>query len=194
MRPSELWNDYRFRTLLSDLYKARNDNELGPMRLDALLNYAIPVQREENFTRPVQYPKAYVEQASPLVEPDPVPAGLLLDDEALPATALGYVDRQRALRQSPNVALAKAADVVEAAYKAGAWDGTGVMQIPLPKGMVVSGLESFLRQERKLAFTKLTVSLPPKGMKLDKNGGLAATSEASITEGKAAGWVVVLVK
>lgn len=39
MNPSQLWNDHTLRVLLKDLFKARNDDQLGPMRLEALKRY-----------------------------------------------------------------------------------------------------------------------------------------------------------
>ena len=39
MTPQELWNDRTFFTLLTDVWKARKDSELGPVRLQVLLSY-----------------------------------------------------------------------------------------------------------------------------------------------------------
>ena len=50
MNASQLWNDHTFRVLLEDLFKARKDEALGPMRLDALTRYV------EGATRPAESP------------------------------------------------------------------------------------------------------------------------------------------
>ena len=50
MNASQLWNDHTFRVLLEDLFKARKDEALGPMRLDALTRYV------EGAMRPAESP------------------------------------------------------------------------------------------------------------------------------------------
>ncbi len=221
MNVEELWNDFRFRTLLRDLVRNRNDDTLGPMRLQAMLDYAgggrqgstvpnLPAIVKAGFNawagEPVSLSQEnrrepQIERATTATEEQARLNGFQLDEpEAIPESlteAVGYVDAQRKLRRNPNEQLAKAADLIEAAIARGGWDATGVMQVALPKGMAVSGLEAFLRTERRVAFTKLTVSMPPKGMKMDANGALDLKSAGAVSGAageKAAGWVVVLVK
>lgn len=39
MNAAQLWNDHTFRVLLEDLFKARKDEALGPLRLEAIFRY-----------------------------------------------------------------------------------------------------------------------------------------------------------
>lgn len=63
MTPEQLWNDHTFRTLLNDLFKARKDAAMGPMRLQVLLGYIDP--------RKTQAPQAHVPETSAGPHPGP---------------------------------------------------------------------------------------------------------------------------
>lgn len=110
---------------------------------------------------------------------------------------IGYVDRQRALRQNPNIELNKMADIIVAAVKAGKWDATGTMQISLPKNASVTGLEALLR-ERKVVFTQYTASLPMVNQKIDPGIAkldLAVAEKMPAGQGhRVGGWVITLIK
>lgn len=154
-------------------------------------------------------PKRRYTKRKPLAEPaveqvkETAPQGgfKLADDEPLAPkvlqSAIGYVDRQRALRKNPNIELNKAADIVQEAIKKNGWDASGTMQIPLPKGMSIVGLEAVLR-ERRLAFTAFMTSMPPRNQVISdsyKDISLDQADKISGGQGhRTGGWVVILTK
>ncbi len=126
-------------------------------------------------------------------------AGHELDDDDEPAHAPGaaptlsskdYLAQQIAARGSATGSLNAAADIVEAAIKANKWGPSGDMQVNIPKGLVVAGLEACLKA-RRIPFTSLLVSLPPKQTKIDINSKSAQSGSAGE---KTAGWVAVVTK
>ena len=214
MNATELWNDHTFRVLLDDVFKARKDAVMGPMRLEVAMNYAaskLNVPPVETIQRNKMADLALEVSARPQVPgyvDEPLPGFAVDDDEpsepeapkAVKGTkkALGYVEQQRALRKNPNIELFKAADIVEAAIKKGGWDAGGNLRIPIPKGMSVVGLEAVLR-ERRLPFTSFMSSLPLKNETMDASLWKMSESAAEQISGAqgqktTAGWVIVLSK
>ena len=240
MNAPQLWNDHTFRVLLDDLFRARKDNSLGPIRLHAILDYA---QRNADVP-PVSAFNPPRQKADPWPTPDPAllppiassspAAGFLLEeDEALApaipvmppapkpkrkyqrhakpeiepvpepkakgrrkktsepkAPPISYLEARRAERKDPHASLKAAADLVQEAIKAGRWGADGSMMVNIPRTYVVAGLEAILK-ERRVPFSSLTVSLPPKQQKIDINS--ASAKSGAIGE-RTDGWAVILTK
>ena len=192
MNAAQLWNDHTFRVLLEDLFKARKDETMGPLRLEAIFRYVEGTQpvptggpgpqpppkklidprkeiREQEFiTAPVDGPSgAFV------LEEDPAPLEAPVQEApGKPVTAKGYLqdrlDERKARSQQGLAALSAAADILQAAIQDRAgWDGEGNKQVPLPKGTLVAGLEKMLR-ERNLPFTAIAFSMPPRQQAIPK--------------------------
>ncbi|MDE2102488.1 MAG: hypothetical protein KGL39_34900 [Patescibacteria group bacterium] len=247
MNATELFNDHTLHILLDDLVKARKSADLGPIRLQAFLDYAekksgtVVVEGHRQEPRRPAAPRAAAAPARPrahqaaapaapgdgeaanlLMETEPeaapkrrtsrkkapfnpiikdadLPPGFADPDEAAPAPAQGYLAARMAERKDPIASLKQAADIVEAAIKENRWDAQGQMQVLLPKGMVVSGLEAILK-DRRAAFTKLIVSLPPKNAEISAKtfAGLHPGVDEKRMRGaqgeRTAGWAVLVMK
>lgn len=238
MNAPQFWNDHTFRVLLDDLFRARKDNSLGPIRLHAILDYA---QRNSDVP-PVSAFNPLLQKVDPWPTPDPAlassapTAGFLLEDsedealappipvmppspkpkrkyqrhakpeiEPVPepkakgrrkktsepnAPPISYLEARRAERKDPHASLKAAADLVQEAIKAGRWGADGSMMVNIPRTYVVAGLEAILK-ERRVPFSSLTVSLPPKQQKIDINS--ASAKSGAIGE-RTDGWAVILTK
>ena len=140
-----IWNDHTARVLLADLYRSRKDDKLGPMRLQAFLDY---VGKEPEVARGL--PKAYKEAVARTARAvEPRQPGLVLEEGE--PIAPGYVEAQRKLRGDPEAALRRTADVVKAAVSGGqAWGPDGTMEIIIPRDYVTSGLKELLKQGANL--------------------------------------------
>lgn len=234
MNGAELFNDHTLHILLDDLVKARKSQELGPIRLQAFLDYAekksgqtapayarsgqrrlqeVLVEANENAALLAAEPEVAPKRRTPKkkaafkpllqVKDEPLPGGFMGEDDAAEAAVapkfVGYLEQQRALRPDPIASLKQAADIVEAAIKENRWDGQGQMQVLLPKRMVVSGLEAILK-DRRVPFTKLIVSLPPKNVEISAKTfqGLHPVADENRMRGaqgeKTAGWAVLVMK
>jgi hypothetical protein len=245
MNGAELFNDHTLHILLDDLVKARKSPELGPIRLQAFLDYAekksggpfepvvrmVQLQQEplkstakrlkaqraqfvaDNAALLAAEPEAPPKRTKPKkkaefkpllqVKEEALPGGFMGEDDAAEAAVapkfVGYLEQQRALRPDPIASLKQAADIVEAAIKENRWDGQGQMQVLLPKRMVVSGLEAILK-DRRVPFTKLIVSLPPKNAEISAKTfqGLNPGADENRMRGaqgeKTAGWSVLVMK
>ena len=260
MNGAELFNDHTLHILLDDLVKARKSPELGPIRLQAFLDYAEKKSHQERekvlpaelvgvrprtlgqsksraYSKSAQKrlreqlddsnmdamaseqdaffaaePEAPPKRRTPKkkaefkpllkVKDEPLPGGFVGEDEGEAKEApkfVGYLESQRALRPDPIASLKQAADIVEAAIKENRWDGQGQMQVLLPKRMVVSGLEAILK-DRRVPFTKLIVSLPPKNAEISAKTfqGLHPGADENRMRGaqgeKTAGWSVLVMK
>ena len=212
MNAPQLWNDHTFRVLLDDLFRARKDNSLGPIRLQAIMDYAERMAGVEGpsaqpLTARTMAPGFVLddddssEEATPPIPPRSAPSSLPSakskkpsasshQKEPIAAPPKSYLEARRAERKDPNASLREAADLVQEAIKAGRWDASGTMVVNIPRTYVVAGLEAILK-ERRVPFSSLTVSLPPKQQKIDIESASARSGSAGERTG---GWAIVLTK
>ena len=177
MNAVQLWNDHSFRVLLDDLFKARRDEQLGPMRLEVLMRYV-------GGMIPASAPP--VPARTQVRQPE---GGIALSGEAEEAptsgSTLSYLEQQIASRPKAGEILGQAADIVQKAIEAGGWDATGTLRVRLPRNMMLPGLKEALRQ-RRLSFTDMTFSMPPANGKISdsvKGMSLEAAENASGAQG-----------
>lgn len=160
MTAAELWNDHTFRVLLQDMYKARKDDTMGPMRLDALMMYAA----QKLYWRPSE-PPVLVPETKSLEQQRQVLRDTLNEGEPPPPATLDYLAAQIAARPKPGQVLEEAANFVSKVMATGQWDGSGTMRVRVPKTFLLPGLKDALRQ-RRLQFTDMTFSMPPADGKI----------------------------
>ncbi|MBU6231475.1 hypothetical protein KGP36_02300 [Patescibacteria group bacterium] len=202
--PHDLWNDHTFRTLLDDLFKARRDDALGPVRLSMLLQYA-----GQNVTSPPRAVRTdYGVQTVPHI-PSPTPPPMSIGDVAtdlppgfIPLEADGpasteeiktfkqYADQQIKGRPAPDAKLREVAAKVAQHLETGAWDANGQMTIRLPRYTQTAGLEAILKREFKSRFSHVDMSLPPKNTTI--NGNSPSASAVNGSQGESVdGWVLL---
>ncbi len=252
MNGAELYNDHTLHILLDDLVKARKSPDLGPIRLQAFLDYAekksvepgrremlspVMAQADDSVIRQrrlaIEVPRSYAETVNlpaqaalpedqaaliqavpeapkkkrgrpkgapkPPKTPKPKAGFAIAEDNAKPEDLRHYLADRMAERKDPQATLKEAADIVEAALKQGNWSAEGTMSIPIPRGLVVSGLGAILKH-RKVNFTDLVVSMPPANthIPVKSYAGLNPDSDEKKMHGAAgertAGWIVLVTK
>ncbi len=206
MNAGQLWNDHTFRVLLEDLFKARKDEALGPLRLEAIFRYVegtqpIPDGRAGRPQPPAPR-RLMSDPAKPQVEPGPTvipgrepvdgPGGAFElsepeDGPQGPQPAAQYLAQQleERKRRDPNESLKKAADIVEAALEK---SGDSVLNVRVPRNYVVAGLEAILK-ERRVAFSSLSCAIQPKQVHLDTKSAAALSGAAGEGSG---GWLITV--
>lgn len=217
MNAGQLWNDHTFRVLLEDLFKARKDEALGPLRLEAIFRYVegtqpAPVQEyrtqsvPKDLRKPMQeggvFPVAILpgkdraQVSGPTVIPgrEPVdgPGGAFELSEpeegpAGPQTAAQYLAQQLEER--------KRRDPNESLKKAAdiveaalEKSGDSVLNVRVPRNYVVAGLEAILK-ERRVAFSSLSCAIQPKQVHLDTKSAAALSGAAGEGSG---GWLITV--
>ena len=219
----ELWENHTFRVLLEDLYKARKDEALGPMRLEAVLAYAgrsaapgksapaeaprkseLPavtevlevVERPETAPTPGRRKKKVSKAPAGIAEEEDNPKRKLTPQEKM--TWGDYLNARRAERRDPNADLRKWAQMVVDAVKG------GKTQIRLPRTAQTQGLEAILKAEFHLPFSRLTCTLPPKqtqfsapALSSDQLDAYDASPQSEALGAKGAqsdGWVIDVIR
>lgn len=234
MTHAELWNDHTFRTLLDDVFKARKDPEMGPLRLKVAMDYVAakgiveaPAHVRNDLQRVIPKPKPQVPVVpiATVLTPEPISmeesqeesslnaSGFTLTEEeeqaeleeaepqprkkAVAESSIGYVDRMRAQRKNPNIELNKVADVVIAAMNKGAWDANGQMQVQVPKGVSILGLQPLLR-ERGAVFTAFSASMAMSKQTMDAKFWTMSKEQAERAPAgqghRVVGWVINIIK
>lgn len=146
----QLWNDFGFRQLLNDLFKARKDAELGPMRLGIILQYV----QSKGSTGLVAPNKGIPAPASKPKEP----AIELTDEERTQLRA-----QVEAEKRDPMASANEAADIVANSIKEGKWQADGSMTVLLRSDRPTGQLKELLK-ERGIHVSGLQVGLDPGGL------------------------------
>ena len=219
MTTNDLWDNHTFRVLLDDLYKARKDDALGPIRLEAVLNFIDPCKTQlvprkpmvEPFKTPMQEGGVLpIHISKPRGVIEPKSEFTLEEDEVVPNGAKGqtfaeYADQMRAQRPDPNANLRHYAKIIMEQIKTPKErDGAGNVVVRLPRKAQTAGLEPMLKTEFGAIFTALQMSLPPKQQSFNapkiSAEGLDAFDASSSSESlgnrgmETDGWMITVVK
>jgi len=194
----QLWENHTFRILLDDMFKARKDTALGPVRLKVVLDYLDGWRRLNGGATPAA---VVARQAAP-VNPIPGLPETDTDDEIVEETAPAegeeeapaksrtkaeaYVDQMRAQRPPTGQRLAETAAYIAKQVKKRGWSADGTITIELLPGMPTPGLKPALR-DAGVAFTELSVGVPATsgvlGSMKDSGAGISEEAAASAARG-----------
>lgn len=201
MTPSQLWNDHTFRVLLDDLFKARRDDQLGPLRLEAIFRYVEGTQASLTGRPPApalkpaksHFPvteKIFDDAVRETTKIDSGVSAFQLEEAEEPVEAKSYLEARRAERQDPEATLKLAADIVQKAVEVGNWTADGTMVVRVPRKYVVSGLQAILKA-RRVPVSAISCSIAPKKTHIDVTS--ASAISGSVGEGNG-GWDVLVTR
>jgi hypothetical protein len=177
--PTELFNDRTFFTLFTDAYKARKDSELGPIRLEVMIEYLKRVGLMAETSPALKVVKKSDGTFDVKAENEP---------KKITKEEIAEIDRLNALNATdPLKARKEACDVVEAAIKDAnvekKWTPQGTIVVQMKRSRPVQNLLEDLKT-RGVHVSGLVPGLPMQG-------GLSS----SITDGSENSmWAIVVTK
>jgi hypothetical protein len=145
MNAQELWESHTFHTLLSDIFKARKNSELGPMRLQVLMDWILA--QNGNGSVPKINPIKNQLELHPITEGE--------KQELLVTHSDDFTRKASQLEE--------VATIIKKCFDKTGWNDEGTLTCPInaSRSFDHNFLESYLKKEKGMQFSGLRVAISP---------------------------------